>query len=120
MPTLPKLAYNVFFDEKTQEAITELNADVRRTLRATLRSVASPPPDVFLQQTDSFLRGWDGIEVRCPASVSYENDANEEYSHHLSHSLLKKKKIIGSSSTKFKDLTTVSLGTTMIETRSYS
>ena len=61
--SLPKLAYNVYFERSTQEAIQEMNANIRRTLRGTLRSVASPPPDLFLQQTDSFLHGWGGIDV---------------------------------------------------------
>ncbi len=60
---LPKLAYNVFFSQHTNRAVQELNSDVRRTLRATLRTVDSPPPDDFLKQTDSFLRGWDSVET---------------------------------------------------------
>ncbi|PSR88468.1 hypothetical protein PHLCEN_2v5148 [Hermanssonia centrifuga] len=64
VPMLPKLSYNLFFERMTQEAVEELSKDVRRTLRATLRSVDSPPPDEFLQQTDSFLRGWEGTENR--------------------------------------------------------
>lgn len=63
VPVLPKLSYNLYFERQTEKAIAELNTDIRRTLRGTLRSVDSPPPDSFLQQTDSFLRGWDGIEV---------------------------------------------------------
>lgn len=62
VPMLPKLAYNVFFSQHTNRAVQELNSDVRRTLRATLRTVGSPPPDDFLKQTDSFLRGWDSVE----------------------------------------------------------
>ena len=59
---LPKLSYNVFFQNHTDDAIKELSADTRRTLRATLRTVDSPPPDAFLQQKDSFLRGWDDVQ----------------------------------------------------------
>ncbi|KAF7799971.1 hypothetical protein EIP86_011214 [Pleurotus ostreatoroseus] len=58
---MPKLSYNVYFERMTNQAIHELNTDIRRTLRATLRSMASPPPDAFLQQTDSFLQGWDDM-----------------------------------------------------------
>ena len=61
--SLPKLAYNVYFEDSTQEAVKELDTDIRRTLRATLRTVASPPPDEFLQQNDTFLGGWEGIDV---------------------------------------------------------
>ncbi|EKM58942.1 uncharacterized protein PHACADRAFT_191247 [Phanerochaete carnosa HHB-10118-sp] len=57
----PKLTYVLFFEGKTNEAIKELGNDVRRTLRATFRSVDSPPPDAFLRQKDSFLRGWDDV-----------------------------------------------------------
>ncbi|KAJ3523605.1 hypothetical protein NM688_g8699 [Phlebia brevispora] len=76
VPTLPKLAYNVFFDNYTQEAIEELNADVRKTLRGTLRTVASPPPDAFLQQTNSFLAGWEGID---PPPIPFLASDEEDY-----------------------------------------
>lgn len=62
---LPKLSYNLYFEHHTNDAIQELNTDVRRTLRGTLRTVASPPPNEFLQQTDSFLKGWSGVETVC-------------------------------------------------------
>ncbi|KAJ6473210.1 alpha/beta-hydrolase [Mycena sanguinolenta] len=55
---LPKLGYQLFFDQNTPEAIAELDKNVRRTVRATLRSVASPPPDDFLKDKESFLSGW--------------------------------------------------------------
>ena len=61
-PMLPKLSYNLYFEHNTGEAIKELNKDPRRTLRGTLRSVDSPPPDKFLQQTDSFLHGWANVD----------------------------------------------------------
>lgn len=59
---LPKLSYSMFFEKMTDKAADELGRDVRRTLRATLRTVDSPPPDAFLRQKDSFLRGWDSVE----------------------------------------------------------
>ncbi|KAI0092874.1 alpha/beta-hydrolase [Irpex rosettiformis] len=74
---LPKLAYNVFFQHNTTNAIQELNRDVRRTLRGTLRTVDSPPPDEFLKQTDSFLRGWDAVE-EIP-SIPFFTAEEEEY-----------------------------------------
>ena len=70
---LPKLSYNIFFEKHTDEAIKELGADVRRTLRGTLRTMDSPTPDAFLRQKDSFLRGWDGVdEVRPWAEWQYK------------------------------------------------
>ena len=59
---MPKLAYTVFFEKQTSAAAKELGKDVRRTLRGTLRSVNSPPPDAFLQQTHSFLYVWKDVE----------------------------------------------------------
>ncbi|TRM68733.1 Alpha/Beta hydrolase protein [Schizophyllum amplum] len=58
VPLLPKLAYNVFFAENTSIAVAELNQDVRRTLRGTLRQKSSPPPDDFLTYTDTFIGAW--------------------------------------------------------------
>jgi soluble epoxide hydrolase/lipid-phosphate phosphatase len=37
-----RLAYQLFFDKQTPAAIAELDRDIRRTLRGTLRDVASP------------------------------------------------------------------------------
>ncbi|THH02215.1 hypothetical protein EW026_g620 [Hermanssonia centrifuga] len=76
VPMLPKLSYNLFFERMTQEAVKELSQDVRRTLRATLRSVDSPPPDEFLQQTESFLRGWEGTET---PSITFFTREEEDY-----------------------------------------
>lgn len=62
----PTLTYQVFFDRKTKEAVRELDADIRRTTRATLRTVASPPPSHFLKSAESFLAAWDDVgEVSC-------------------------------------------------------
>ena len=67
---LPKLSYNLYFEHSTDAAIKELDTDPRRTLRGTLRTVDSPPPKKFLEQTDSFLRGWDGVDsVSGPANT---------------------------------------------------
>lgn len=60
---LPKLSYNLYFEHKTEDAVKELNTDIRRTLRGTLRSVDSPPPNKFLQQTDSYLHGWASVDT---------------------------------------------------------
>lgn len=65
MKAHPRLAYQLFFDRQTPAAIAELDRDVRRTLRGTLRDVASPPPESFLTSTDTYLGAWDGVdEVR--------------------------------------------------------
>jgi soluble epoxide hydrolase/lipid-phosphate phosphatase len=58
---LPKLSYQLFFNKNTPEAIAELDKDVRRTIRATLRTVASPPPDEFLKSRSTFVGGWDNV-----------------------------------------------------------
>lgn len=50
--------------------MAELDQDIRRTLRATLRTVASPPPDTFLKSNDSYLSAWGGVEnVRALISI---------------------------------------------------
>ena len=61
---IPTLSYQVFFAQNTSKAIVELNRDVGRTLRGTLRSVASPPPNTFLQSQETYMGAWDGIEAR--------------------------------------------------------
>jgi soluble epoxide hydrolase / lipid-phosphate phosphatase len=58
----PRLAYQLFFDKQTPAAAAELERDVRRTLRGTLRDVASPPPESFLTSPDTFMGAWDNVE----------------------------------------------------------
>lgn len=59
MPSISaKLAYQIYFDEKTDDAVKELDADIRRSLRSTLRAKSSPPPDAFLKSTESFIGAW--------------------------------------------------------------
>jgi pimeloyl-ACP methyl ester carboxylesterase len=60
---VPKFAYQVYFAEETSTAITELNTDIRRTLRATLRTVASPPPSGFLASNSSYLDAWKNVST---------------------------------------------------------
>ena len=57
----PHLGYQVYFEEDTSAAITELNADIRRTLRSTLRTASSPPPADFLLSTSSYLTAWENV-----------------------------------------------------------
>ena len=58
---LPHFAYQVYFAEHTSAAIAELSADIRRTLRATLRTVVSPPPADFLLSNISYLAAWENV-----------------------------------------------------------
>jgi soluble epoxide hydrolase / lipid-phosphate phosphatase len=43
-------------------AVVELDQNIRRSVRATLRTVASPPPDTFLKSNVSYLSAWDSVE----------------------------------------------------------
>jgi hypothetical protein len=60
---VPHLDYQVYFAEQTSTAIAELNTDIRRTLRATLRTVASPPPSSFLLSNSSYLDAWKNVST---------------------------------------------------------
>ena len=63
MAALPHLAYQVYFSNQTSTALAELNTDIRRTLRATLRTVASPPPADFLLSNSSYLVAWQNVST---------------------------------------------------------
>jgi soluble epoxide hydrolase/lipid-phosphate phosphatase len=79
----PRLTYQLFFDKKTPAAVKELDADIRRTLRATLRTRNSPTPDAFLTSHDSFLSAWDSVADIMPIpffSPEEEDYFVEEYS----------------------------------------
>lgn len=58
----PRLAYQAYFDEKTYDAAKELDNDVRRSLRSTLRTVSSPPPDNFLESQTSYMDAWKDVK----------------------------------------------------------
>jgi len=73
----PRLAYQLFFDKHTTAAIAELNRDIRRTLRETLRDVASPPPDHFLTSRDSFIGAWDDHDEVPP--IPFFSKEEEDY-----------------------------------------
>ena len=60
---LPRLTYQVYFEKRTADAVKELDSDIRRTLRATLRTVASPPPEAYLKSHTDFLSAYDDIHV---------------------------------------------------------
>ena len=66
----PHLAYQVFLGETPDLASAELDADIRRSLRATLRSTVNPPPKAFLTDTKSYLGAWKDVkEVSTPKMV---------------------------------------------------
>ncbi len=63
VPAFPHLAYQVYFGDETSTAIAELNNDIRRTLRSTLRTAASPPPAGFLTSNSSYLGAWQNVST---------------------------------------------------------
>ncbi|KAI9512737.1 alpha/beta-hydrolase [Russula earlei] len=73
----PRLAYQLFFNKQTSAAIAELNRDIRRTLRGTLRNIASPPPDNFLTSPDTYLGAWDGVDEIPP--IPFFSKEEEDY-----------------------------------------
>jgi soluble epoxide hydrolase / lipid-phosphate phosphatase len=77
------LTYQIFFEKNTQVAIAELNKDIRRSLRATLRCRASPPPDAFLTSPTSFLdvySDYEEIPPSCFYVLEEEDYMVEEFS----------------------------------------
>lgn len=112
MTAHPRLAYQLFFDKQTSAAVDELDRDVRRTLRGTLRDVASPPPESFLTSPDTFIGAWDGVDevcfsvsrvpvTTCPLTCIFR--------FLPSRSSRKRRRIIGSSSTALVVSNTVSV-----------
>ncbi|KAL6304154.1 Alpha/Beta hydrolase protein [Sparassis latifolia] len=73
---VPKLAYQVFLSN-VDVAAKQLNADIRRSLRATLRTVASPPPDTFLADPNSYMGAWDGVKEISP--IPFFTQEEEDY-----------------------------------------
>ncbi|KLO13848.1 alpha/beta-hydrolase [Schizopora paradoxa] len=74
---LPRLTYQLFFEVQTPAAVDELNKDVRRTLRATLLSADTPPPEAFLTSKDSFLHGWEDVSEIDP--IPFFSQEEEDY-----------------------------------------
>ncbi|KAI0002915.1 alpha/beta-hydrolase [Russula compacta] len=73
----PHLAYQVYFADETSTAVTELDTDIRRTLRATLRTVRSPPPSDFLLSNTSYLVAWKNVSVIPP--IPFLSPIEEDY-----------------------------------------
>ena len=69
--------FQTFFEKQTCEAAAELNGSIRRTLRATYRSGASPPPADFLRSTTSFMDAWKDYEEIPPSP--FFTAAEEDY-----------------------------------------
>jgi hypothetical protein len=59
----PALAYQIFFEDHTAAATVELGKNITRTTRATLRTVDSPPPAAFLKSKNSYLSGWNDVDI---------------------------------------------------------
>ncbi|KAJ7083118.1 Alpha/Beta hydrolase protein [Mycena belliarum] len=74
---LPKLTYQLFFDQNTSQAVAELDKDMRRSIRATLRTVASPPPTDFLTSSTSYLEAWEDVAEIPP--VPFFTPEEEDY-----------------------------------------
>ncbi|KIM42734.1 hypothetical protein M413DRAFT_444402 [Hebeloma cylindrosporum] len=77
LPIFPSLTYQLFFDLQTEKAVAELDKDIRRTTRATLRTAKNHPPTAFLKDENSFLAAWDHVEEIPP--VSFFTQEEEDY-----------------------------------------
>ncbi|KAN0140064.1 epoxide hydrolase [Lactarius tabidus] len=73
----PHLGYQVYFEDETSAAIAELNTDIRRTLRSTIRSASSPPPADFLQSNSSYLAAWENVTTIPP--IPFFSPGEEDY-----------------------------------------
>ncbi|KAF8632815.1 hypothetical protein AX15_001675 [Amanita polypyramis BW_CC] len=71
-----RLTYQVYFDEKMDSAIAELNKDVRRTLRATYKTLKNSPPDAYLTSKDSFLDAYGQEEI---SPIEFLTPEEEDY-----------------------------------------
>jgi len=56
---LPSLSYQIYFEKDTENAVAELNKDIRRTIRSVYRTIESPPPEEFLKSSKDFLTAYE-------------------------------------------------------------
>lgn len=59
----PKLTYQIYFRDSVDAAAAELEASVRRTIRALYKHSNTTAPDAFLTSPTSFMTPFDGIEL---------------------------------------------------------
>ncbi|PAV20580.1 alpha beta-hydrolase [Pyrrhoderma noxium] len=80
---LPRLAYQIYFSDKTEEAVAELNKNIQKSLRSVYRSVNDPPPEEFLLSKSSFLDAYGPHQEIRPIpfmSTEEENYLIKQYS----------------------------------------
>ena len=77
---LPTLSYQVYFQDHTEEAVKELAADVRRSLRAVYRGAngAITPPEGLLKSTTNFLGVFGDAEVSTLITDLLESTSQRE------------------------------------------
>lgn len=101
---LATFRYQAYFNSNSDAASKELTTDIRRTVRAVLRTVDSPPPVAFLKSNESFLQAWDHVkEVYIVfwffLLVIFTNALDRSHQYHSS---LRKKRITLFHNTKSK------------------
>ncbi|KAG8792500.1 hypothetical protein FRC17_008590, partial [Serendipita sp. 399] len=74
---LPKLTYLIYLQKKTDAAIAELNRDIRRSLRAFIRSYHSPSAHRFLRSKHNLLKAYDDVDEIPP--IPFFTPEEEDY-----------------------------------------
>jgi hypothetical protein len=106
---IPHFAYQVYFADQAPTAIAELNTDIRRTLRATLRTAASPPPSGFLASNSSYLDAWKNVSTVGLEMMSPRAQCRYCSRYQQSRSSVRLRRIIGLTSTISRSSITVSI-----------
>ncbi|EIN04290.1 alpha/beta-hydrolase [Punctularia strigosozonata HHB-11173 SS5] len=75
--SIPTLNYQLYFAGDTAAAVAELDADVRRTLRSTHRTIDSPSADAFLTSRTDFLGAYANLNEIPP--IPYMTPDEEDY-----------------------------------------
>ncbi|KAG9018983.1 hypothetical protein FRB90_007563 [Tulasnella sp. 427] len=71
----PRLAYQAYFNEFTNQAKEELDKSIRRSLRAVMRGRHNAPPEAFLTSTTSLMDVFeDGDELEAITFLSQEEE----------------------------------------------